>query len=109
MPTSVARLTDSGSQPSSTAAVRPAATSSVAPMCPDRERHHQPAAALHELRQRKQADQPRQPDVDRPGVDDERATQQRAQVPVAQVVQVGAGMADHPVLHLRAEGIQAPR
>ena len=34
MPTSVARLTDSGSQPSSTAAVRPTATSRVAPTWP---------------------------------------------------------------------------
>jgi hypothetical protein len=34
MPTSVARLIDRGSQPNSTAAVKPAATSKVAPMCP---------------------------------------------------------------------------
>ena len=34
MPTSVARLTDTGSHVSFTAAVRPAATTSVAPRCP---------------------------------------------------------------------------
>ncbi len=71
-----------------------------------RERSQQQAAAISQLRHREKADEPRQPHVDRPGVDDKCTTQQRADVPMAEVVQVGADMADHPVLHLRAEGVQ---
>ena len=107
MPTSVARVTSDDIQPSSTAAVSPTATSSVAPMWPDREGHHQPAAAPHQLGDRQQAHQAGQPDIDGPGVDDERADEQGAEMAVAEVVQVRAGMADDPVLRLRPERHQA--
>ena len=74
---------------------------------PRHEGHHQPAAAPQQLRQREQANKSGQPQVDRAGVDDERAAQKRAEVPMAEVVQVGAGMTDHPVLHLRTEKVQS--
>ena len=78
-------------------------------MWPDRERHHQPAAAIGQLRDREQADQPGQPHIDRPGVDDERTAEQRADVAVAEIVQVRADVTDHPVLYLWAERVATPR
>lgn len=53
-----------------------------------------------QLRQGQQAGQERQPEVERTGVDDQRAAQQRADVAVRQV---GAGALDDDVVRVLAE------
>src|SRR4051812_37196345 len=72
-----------------------------------REGHNQLAAAPKQLGHRQQAHEPRQPYVDRPGLDHEGAADQRSDATLTEVVQVGAGMSDDPVPHFRAETNQS--
>ena len=69
----------------------------------DYERHHEPDGAQLQFREYQQTGQEGQPEIDRTSIDDERATQQRSDVPVGQVVQVGAGALNDDVACVRAE------
>jgi len=57
----------------------------------DQERHDQPDGVQMQLREGQQTRQEGQPEVERTGVNDEGTAQQCPDVPVRQIVQVGAG------------------
>ncbi len=69
----------------------------------DDERHDQPDGAQMQLGEGQQAGQEGQPEVERTGIDDERAAQQRPHVPMGQVVQVGAGALNDDVMRVGAK------
>jgi hypothetical protein len=53
--------------------------------------------------QDKKTRQKGQPEIQWAGFDDERAAQQCSEASVREIVQIGAGMTDHPVMRLRVD------
>jgi hypothetical protein len=69
----------------------------------DHERDDEALPAPEQLAKSQQACQSRQPDIDVIVAGDEGTADQRAEMSVREVVQVGAQVIDHAALHLRAQ------
>ena len=92
-----------GSNPALTANVNHAPTSSVAPIWPTAKAESQTSSAPDQFAESQQANQTRKPGEDVTAVADERAADQRVQVAVRQIVQVGTHLAHHDIVYARTK------